>query len=103
MGCQSGTDACKVSDTCLSWDKCRSDACYCDGNKGPGEGGYYWQKGVWQGGGTYFWSSSVRSDDSYNAWIVAFDDGSVNDSHRYYGRYGGLTVRCVRGQMKPSP
>jgi len=94
VGCQSGTDACKVSDTCLSWGKCRSDACYCDANKGPGEDGYYWQKGVWQGGGTWFWSSSVRSDNSYYAWGVGFGNGNVG----YDNRNGDDDVRCVRAR-----
>ncbi|HOW51673.1 MAG TPA: DUF1566 domain-containing protein [bacterium] len=93
VGCQSGTDACKVSDNCLS-SSCYSDSCYCKGSQGPGEDGFYWQKGVWQGGGTYFWSSSVQSDSSHFAWDVNFDNGSVNSNYRYGDSY----VRCDRGR-----
>jgi len=94
VGCQSGTDACKVSDDCLS-SSCWSDSCYCKEQQGPGENGYYWQKGVWQGGGTYFWSSSVQSDNSNRAWDVYFVNGSVFGSYR---TSGGYSVRCVRGR-----
>lgn len=91
VGCQSGTDACKVSDACLSR-SCYSTLCYCADKQGPGEDGYYWQKGVWQGGGIWFWSSSVRSDGSYGTWRTGFVGGMV------YTRYDNSSVRCVRGQ-----
>lgn len=94
VGCQSGTDACKVSDDCLS-SNCYSGSCQCAGIKGPGEGGYYWQKSVWQGVGRrpYFWSSSVLSGDSSGAWGVGFDFGSVD---YMYHRNKDNDVRCVR-------
>ena len=95
VGCQSGTDACKVSDNCLSSNCWSRDTCFCEGNKGPGEDGYYWQKGVWQGGGAWFWSSSVLSDGSSYAWSVPFGDGNVySNSRSIYVLY----VRCVRGR-----
>ncbi len=90
VGCQSGTDACKVSDSCRS-SKCWSDACYCNSNGGPGEYAYYWQKGVWEGAGSRFWSSSKRSDDSF-VWDVNFSNGDVNSD----ARDKSIDVRCVR-------
>ncbi len=97
VGCQSGTDACKVNDNCLS-SSCYSDSCHCAGNKGPAEEDYYWQKGVWQGGGKYFLSSSVLSDDSRRVWGVGFVNfaGGVGPTHRN----GSASVRCVRGKIK---
>lgn len=96
VGCQSGTDACKVSDACLSSNCWSRDACVCERNQGPGEDGFYWQKGVWQGGGNWFWSSSVRSDDSYGAWAVHFGHGLVASN----GRGNDGNVRCVRGEAE---
>lgn len=95
VGCLSGTDACKASDNCLSPNCWSRDTCGCEANKGPGEDGDYWQKGVWQGGGTYFWSSSVLSGYSDSAWLVGFYNGDVSIFARYYS---GYYVRCVRGQ-----
>ena len=41
----------------------------------------------------WFWSSSVRSDDSYGAWwVVYFDDGGVLYDIKDHENY----VRCVR-------
>jgi hypothetical protein len=40
----------------------------------------------------WFWSSSVRSDDTDHAWVVDFTLGKVNDSLWYYVNY----VRCVK-------
>ena len=93
VDCQSGTGACKVSDDCLSYD-CFSDSCYCETSQGPGEDGYYWQPDVWKGGGSWFWSSSVRAGYSDLAWRVGFDNGLVYDG----SRYNASSVRCVRGR-----
>ena len=42
--------------------------------------------------GCWFWSSSVRSDNSDNAWQVDFGNGGVYD----IDKSGGYDVRCVR-------
>ena len=39
-----------------------------------------------------FWSSSTRSDSSYDAWRVDFGDGGVYGGSKYVNNY----VRCVR-------
>jgi hypothetical protein len=97
VGCQSGTDVCKVSDKCLSSDCWSKKPCLCKDKHGAGEGGYYWQKGVWQDGGNWFWSSSLLSGNANGAWMVIFLNGYVNNYHAIYNDRG---VRCVRGQMK---
>ncbi len=92
VGCQSGTPACKVDDACTA-SKCWSPACACQALKGPGEDGFYWQKDVWQGGGKYFWSSSLRpGKKSEKAWDVGFNYGNVYE----YDRTQKADVRCVR-------
>ncbi|HPM47794.1 MAG TPA: DUF1566 domain-containing protein, partial [bacterium] len=77
--------ACKVTDSCLSWDDCRNDAC--DGCK-------YFEDGRYSklGDTGWFWSSSLRSDDAALARFVDFSDGNVNSYHRSAIIY----VRCVR-------
>ncbi|HOW50519.1 MAG TPA: DUF1566 domain-containing protein [bacterium] len=95
VGCQSGTYACGVNDDCLSNSPCYSDACFCLAGKGPGEGGHYWQKGVWlrQESDSWFLSSSIISGDS--AWSVEFLTGSLLFSLRNQSTV--FSVRCVRG------
>ena len=76
---------CKVTDSCLSYSDCRNNACSgCDSD--------YSGKYSKLGDSSWLWSSSVRSDDSGNAWVVDFHYGDVYDdikSLKYY-------VRCVR-------
>lgn len=92
LGCQSGTEACKLGDRGY-----RSEACYCKAaNQGPGEYGYYWQKGIWQAKGIWFWSSSVVLNVPENAWYVPFEAGTINSRYRSSGCY----ARCARGEMK---
>ncbi len=92
VGCQSGTDACNVRSDCLA-SSCWSADCACQAGKGPGENGFYWQSGVWQGSGKYFWSASVQSDkNGEKAWDVGFNYGNVYD----YDRTQKAEVRCVR-------
>lgn len=92
VGCQSGTDACKVSDQCLAA-KCLSVTCSCQKLKGPGENGFYWQPGVWQGEGKYFWSSSIQGGkNGKRAWDVGFNYGNVYD----FDRTQKADARCVR-------
>jgi len=92
VGCQSGTDACKVSDQCLAA-KCLSITCSCQKLKGPGENGFYWQVGVWQGEGKYFWSSSIQGGkNGKRAWDVGFNYGNVYD----FDRTQKADARCVR-------
>ena len=79
---------CGVTDSCLSYSKCMNEACYdCD---------YYPSKPyskLGDGRNDYFWSSSVRSDNSGRAWYVGFDHAAV------YGQCEKnceFSVRCVR-------
>lgn len=94
VGCQSATDACKVSDVCLSAG-CRSKGCSCLDYRGKGEDGFYWQRSVWQGGGNWFWSSSVLSDSPESAWRVAFDNGDISPNKQSVEN----SVRCVRNNQ----
>ncbi|MCK5808794.1 DUF1566 domain-containing protein [bacterium] len=97
-GCQSGSSTCKVEDSCLSLTFCyRDNSCSCPKNKGPGEKGFYWSKGVWKYRGdeeAKFWSSSRHSLVMEFFWYISFQNGGVGPyqrgSHRHY-------VRCVRG------
>jgi uncharacterized protein (TIGR02145 family) len=75
---------CGVTDSCLSWSDCRDSACNgCDGDSS----GKYSKLGDTD----WFWSSSVRSDSSDNAWHVYFYYGAV-----YGSQSGNIYVRCVR-------
>ena len=76
---------CKVTDSCLSYSDCRNSAC--DGCGSDSSGRY-----SKLGDTDWFWSSSVRSDDSDNAWHVLFFNGGVSHSYKRHNRY----VRCVR-------
>ena len=77
--------SCGVTDSCLSSSCWNEDSCwscsYDDSGKYSKLGDTYW-----------FWSSSVLSDNSDNAWNVSFDHGDV--SNDYVGNY--YYVRCVR-------
>jgi uncharacterized protein (TIGR02145 family) len=75
---------CKVTDSCLSWDDCRNDAC--DGCSYDTSGGY----SVF-GDTDSFWSSSERSDYTGYAWSVYFESGNVRSGSKLYK----LHVRCV--------
>jgi len=97
VGCQSGTDACSLSDKCLTSGCWTEKTCACKDNKGPGEGGYYLQKGVWQGGGNGFWSASVPSDNPDFACHVFFYNGNVYINYRN----NEYAARCVRGKKYP--
>jgi len=92
VGCQSGADDCMVKNSCSSG-SCWSKSCYCEQYRGPGEDGYYWKKGVWQGGGNWFWSSSVQSDNTQNAWYTDVDDGKIYAAPTDTTSAG---IRCVR-------
>ena len=77
---------CGVTDSCLSWQDCRNDACdgceYDDSGKYSVFGGYaYW-----------FWSSSERSDDAGVFWHVGFQGGNVYSAYKHDHGY----VRCVK-------
>ena len=76
---------CGVTDSCLSWGKCRKEAC--DGCSYDDSGKYsvlrdpYW-----------LWSSTLLSGGNGDAWFLDFYYGSVSDNRRYI-KSG---VRCVR-------
>ena len=99
----SKADSCKVSETddCLAWD----DACWtCEtcteqgtastsGNTCSEWGDSYSDGKYSKFGETgWFWSSSIRSDNSNTAWGVNFSRGTVSDDDINYGD----NVRCVR-------
>jgi hypothetical protein len=77
--------ACKVTDNCLSWDKCR-DAC--DGCSGASDGRY-----SELGDTGWFWSSSEQSDRTGGAWLVYFKYGKVANGSK---NYSSRLVRCLR-------
>ena len=39
-----------------------------------------------------YWSSTTNEDNSFNAWIVNFNNGNVNNNNKDNNNY----VRCVR-------
>lgn len=60
---------CGVTDDCLSYEDCWSDACT------ECEVGNYSVLGYY---GT-FWSSSERSDETVSVWVITFTDGEITD------------------------
>ncbi len=90
--------SCGVTDDCLSI-SCYSNSCNNSerANLGPGENGLFWQIGTWNWKGqdfAYHWSSSIISDDTSNAWCVAFDRGNIDGNS--LDRNDLIYVRCVR-------
>ena len=77
---------CGVSDDCLDHPGCENEAC---GGCEYDASGYYSKLGDHYG---WFWSSSLRSDDSIFAWGVRFFNGLVTNN---YVENDGR-VRCVR-------
>jgi len=75
---------CGVSDSCLSYE-CWNNAC--PGCSSDSSGKY-----SKLGDTGWFWSSSVRSDYSDDAWYVNFDSGDVSSGSKSYNIHG----RCVR-------
>lgn len=77
--------SCGVTDSCLSFSSCYEESCYsCSYDE---SGGY-----SKLGDTSEFWSSSVLSDYSSDAWGVVFYDG-----HVYGTSKGSIShVRCVR-------
>ena len=77
--------SCGVTDSCRSYSDCRNDDCTgCDFDI-SGKYSVF-------GDTSWFWSSSVRSDDAGFAWSVGFDSGYVGNAPRGNGN----DVRCVR-------
>lgn len=59
----------------------------------PAAGDRWWD-GLFDGDGGFYWSSSLYTDDPYEAWYFGF---SLNYTGMYYVyRSGGLSVRAVR-------
>lgn len=90
--------ACGVTDDCLK-EACRNAACECDKLKGPGEGGFYWAKGLHKGPGEIqvFWSSSGVPGDPLSVWYVHFEYGEVNFIGIVSGGFELINyARCVR-------
>ena len=77
--------SCGVTDSCLSYNDCRNDACGgCEYDESGGHSKL--------GDTGWFWSSSVRSGSSNSAWGVNFNGGYVGNSLKNDYKY----VRCVR-------
>ena len=78
--------SCGVTDNCLSFSECRNDACSgCDFDA-SGQYSKFGDIG-------WFWSSSTRSGNTYDAWRVDFNVGYVYGYHKGNSYY---YVRCVR-------
>ena len=76
---------CNVTDDCLSSGDCKNDACRGCSDGSSGKYSRFCDNGR-------FWSSSAKSNNTNDAWIVDFVDGSVGYGHKAYNDY----VRCVR-------
>ena len=86
--------ACGVTDACLGWE-CRDEvACHgcsdTDDGRGPGSGGAYWPLDV-RGTPYWYWSSSP-TPGGYDAWLVYFPRGYVEEFEKELT----FRVRCVR-------
>ena len=77
--------ACEMSDPDCLEDRCWSEDCGCDGSaesySALGD-----SKSIW------LWSSSSYVDSMNGAWVVSFDDGSINGN----GKDSIHHARCVR-------
>jgi len=83
--------ACGVTDSCLSYESCRTSFCEgCSVKGGPDSGGAYWPPEL-SGEVPAYWSSSAVADRDGSAWCVDFYSGHVYD---YYVP-SGSSVRCV--------
>ena len=85
--------SCKVTDSCLSYDRCLNDACSeCLKKGGPSSGGMYWPSEL-SGDCCSYWSSSkVVADGKPSAWIIYFDDAGIYDGYHE----SDFFARCVR-------
>ncbi len=80
--------SCGVTDSCLSYNSCRNDACSGCSSDSSGKYSKFGESGTV----SYFWSSSIVSDASKDlVWIVKFSSGSVD-----FGSISYANVRCVR-------
>ena len=77
------------STSCLSSDCWTSETCSVCKNDSTGKYSKLGDTG-------YFWSSSVLSDYSFNAWYVDFNCGGYVDHGNYIHQISNCYVRCVR-------
>jgi hypothetical protein len=77
--------SCGVTDSCLSYSECRNDDCSGCSYDSSGKYSVFGDTG-------WFWSSSVLSDYTNDAWYVNFFFGNVSN----YYRSSSIFVRCVR-------
>ena len=84
--------ACGVTDSCLSYYSCWTDACLgCTYRTGPGTDGCYWD-GALAGSCDWHWSSSSAAEAPSGAWLVAFSfGGDMGTSSKTLPSH----VRCV--------
>lgn len=78
---------CNVTNDCLSYDDCRSDAC--NGCSGSSDGRYSKLGDTAE----WFWSSSELSDHADYAWIVNFYNGYIH--HGSNVSNVSLNFRCI--------
>ena len=67
----------------------------CASYQGPGEKGFYWEKGVWSYRGDnfgVFWTSTKRSGNISAAKVVSFYNGLIYETEQSFSNY----VMCVR-------
>ena len=84
--------SCKVTDSCVSYKKCRNESCgHCPEQGGPGLHGAYWPPEL-SGMASWYWSSCPVADDKGAAWNLLFSTGSVDSNNRINDYH----VRCVR-------
>ena len=79
--------SCGVTDSCLSYNECRNDACLGCSSDPNGKYSKFEDIG-------WIWSSSIASDDINNAWRIYFNEGRVDRSPNAVD--GNYYVRCVR-------
>ena len=80
--------SCGITDSCLSYNSCRNDACSGCSSDSTGKYSKFGETGT----NSYFWSSSLIPESSKDlVWIVRFSSGFVG-----FDSLANANVRCVR-------
>ncbi len=85
---------CAVTDQCASWPGCWSQDCQaCNPGQVPANGGF-WPEEMAGDPGMY-WSSTNRSDDTTQAWAVAFNGSYILAPTKEWGLWERRCLRTV--------
>ena len=95
-GCSSTVygGACQVTDSCTSYDSCRTSCSSCTSGYGSGSSGKYWDSNLTHTG-TTFVSSTILSDYTTYSWSINFLTAAMTYDYSSYSK----SIICVRGTM----